>query len=77
VDSIETVKVVKAHAPGYAIINKSDFDPERHELFGVKSDGKADLVAQALELGLESKSILERWSVERLKIAIAKAGDKS
>jgi hypothetical protein len=75
VDSLETIKIVKPHAPGYAIINKSDFDPERHELFGGKLGEKADLVAQALELGLESKSILERWSVDRLKAAISKAKD--
>lgn len=30
---IETVKIKKNHPRGYVIINKSDFDPEKHELF--------------------------------------------
>lgn len=30
---METVKVKKDNAAGYAIINKSDFDPARHALF--------------------------------------------
>ena len=30
---IETVKIKKDNASGYAIINKSDFNPARHVLF--------------------------------------------
>lgn len=32
---METVKIVKDNHAGYAIINKSDFDPARHILYGV------------------------------------------
>lgn len=31
--TIETVKIKLNHPRGYVIINKSDFDPEKHELF--------------------------------------------
>ena len=30
---IETVKIKLDHPRGYVIINKSDFDPKKHELF--------------------------------------------
>lgn len=86
-DAIETVKIVKDNATGYAIINKSSFDPEKHELFEEITEPrreisteKAPLVQEALALMVADKkgkpfpeSILERWSVERLKEAITKA----
>lgn len=44
---IETVKVDNpAEAGGYMIINKSDFDPERHKLFGMKTE-KAETTKQS------------------------------
>jgi hypothetical protein len=36
---IETVRIVKDNGrTGYATINKSDFDPARHELFEAEAD---------------------------------------
>lgn len=32
---MKTVKIVKANAAGYAIINETDFDPAKHTLYGV------------------------------------------
>lgn len=77
---IETVKIVKDHAPGYAIINKADFDPERHELFKDAGEPDGDLIAKALALKVlgpngkpVSKSVLERWASDRLEAAITAA----
>ncbi len=71
---IETVKVVKANRAGYATINKSDYNPEKHELFGVEAEsGKDELIEKALELKLGTASVLKRWSVERLQTAIDEA----
>jgi hypothetical protein len=33
---LETVTIVAANAKGRKIINKSDFDPAKHTLFGAK-----------------------------------------
>jgi len=46
---IETIKIVKDNHAGSAIINKSDFDPSKHELFDKPAgDGpsKAEIMAQ-------------------------------
>lgn len=75
---IETVRIVKANRSGYATINKSDYDPAKHELFGVVKPDTAALVDEALALGVlgpngkpASRSVLERWKYERLVEAIA------
>lgn len=37
---LETVTIVAANAKGRKIINKSDFDPAKHQLFGVEPEPK-------------------------------------
>jgi hypothetical protein len=84
VSMIETIKVVKDNAAGYCIINKSDFDPRRHEEYNPDADSdKAPLVERALELEVlgpngkpAAKTVLARWSIDRLKTAIAEAEGK-
>lgn len=75
--TIETVKIVKDHEPGYAIINKADFDPKKHEIY---DSGKDDLIEEAFALKVPGpdgkpafKATIERWSVKRLQEAIATA----
>ena len=37
---LETVTIIAANPKGRKIINKSDFDPSKHQLFGVKPEPK-------------------------------------
>jgi len=39
---IKTIRIVKANAMGYAIINESDFDPGRHVLYDAPVEVEAD-----------------------------------
>ena len=51
---IETVKIVKDNHAGYAIINKADYDPARHELIDAEPSGPTvkELAAELKELGV-------------------------
>lgn len=53
---IETVKIVKDNGrTGYAIINKADFDPAIHELFG--EGGERELTVPELKARLKALDI--------------------
>lgn len=57
---IPTVKIKKDSARGWSIINESDFDPDKHELFDA-DDGPIDL--DAMNKG-EIKEVLDAHGVE-------------
>lgn len=40
-DRCETVEIVSPESPGgYMVINKSDYDPSKHKVFGDEMDAK-------------------------------------
>ena len=59
---LETVQIVREDNPrgGYAIINKSDFDPNVHVLFGQPADRRAAFDAMTRE---ELREVLDGHGV--------------
>lgn len=58
---IPTVKIKKDSERGWSIINESDFDPDKHELFDAPEDDGLDI--DAMNKG-DVKEILDAHGVE-------------
>lgn len=72
---IPTIKVKRDGPKGYRLINASDFDPAKHELFDTaelteptEGPTKEGLQAKCVELGIEFDA---RWGVKRLQQVLA------
>lgn len=71
---IETVKVVKDSERGWHIINKCDFDPEKHTLFDesapTREEMKAFLKERELEFpnNIKTHALVELYNAEKDKL---------
>lgn len=58
---IPTVKIKKDSARGWSIINESDFDPDKHELFDAPENDGIDIDAMSKS---DVKEVLDAHGVE-------------
>lgn len=70
-ETCETVKIKDANAPGgHVIINKSDFDEDKHELLDagepLESMSKPELVQLAESHKLETKGLTKAQLIEAI-----------
>ncbi|MCW2309718.1 hypothetical protein [Rhodobium gokarnense] len=70
---IPTVKIVADHPRGWAIINKANFDPKKHVLYGAEAAAAA---VQPVPAGVEAPNSLS-GAGEAADVPLSVAGDSS
>lgn len=74
---LETIKVVRDCPRGYKIINKSDFDPKKHELFGEPKEAGPTIKEMVAELKLLGVDIPKRSDKSAIKAMYDKAKEEA